>query len=68
MGYALMFAECCNCHRTIAFNPHVVPSIRINGVKEPLCRECAERWNELHPNEARPILPGAYEPIDENEL
>jgi hypothetical protein len=52
----------------IAFNPHKVPSLMINGVREPLCRRCAERWNELHPENARPIQDGAYDYMPEEEL
>lgn len=68
MGYAIMYASCCNCKSLIAFNPHKVPSLMINGVREPLCEGCAIRWNQLHPENARPIQEGAYEPLDESEL
>lgn len=68
MGYAVMFGECCACHKPIFFNPHRVPSLTINGVREPLCIDCAIRWNELHPDNAREIDREAYAPIDENEL
>lgn len=68
MGYALMFGNCIACKSPIGFNPHKVPSLRINGVKEPICESCANRWNELHPGQERAILPGAYEPMDEHEL
>lgn len=67
MGYLFMVATCCSCHMTIGFNPHKVPSLVINGIREPLCENCANRWNELHPESARPIQPGAYEPLNENE-
>jgi hypothetical protein len=66
--WAILFGICCACSRTIAFNPHKVPSLMINGSREPLCRECAERWNELHPEMARPIMEGAYEHFPEEEL
>ena len=68
MGYALMFGACCACYQTISFNPHKVPSLMIDGRREPLCRSCALKWNELHPENARPIQPDAYEPIPEDEL
>lgn len=68
MGYALCHASCAACHQPVAFNPHLVPSIRINGVKEPLCESCANRWNTLHPENAQVINPRAYEPMDESEL
>jgi hypothetical protein len=68
MGYAIMYGICVACKRTIAFNPHKVPSLMINGKREPICKNCAERWNELHPENARPIQDGAYDYMDENEL
>jgi hypothetical protein len=68
MGYAIMMGFCVACGIPIQFNPHAVPSIMVNGKREPLCRGCAIRWNELHPENARPIKDDAYEPIDENEL
>ena len=73
--YAIMFGACINCNKLISYNPHKVPSIRIPnpktgelGPREPLCRDCAEKWNELHPEAARPIQPDAYEYILEEEL
>lgn len=68
MGYAIMMGFCINCNSPIQFNPHKVPSLMIAGKREPICRICAERWNELHPENARPILEGAYEYFNENEL
>ena len=70
MGLAFMMAPCISCSRIISFNPHKVPSIKINneGPREPLCRACAEKWNELHPEAAKPIQSDAYEAIPEEEL
>ena len=68
MGYLTMIAHCIACKTLIQFNPYKVPSLVVNGVKEPLCINCANRWNQLHPENARPILSGAYEPADENEI
>lgn len=68
MGYAIMMGLCIACKRPIQFNPHAVPSLMIHGQREPLCRICAERWNALHPDKARPIRPDAYSAIDETEL
>lgn len=70
--YAFMIAACARCKQPMTFNPHKVPALRINGVKEPVCRGChdilnaereklgLERWPE--PQE------GAYEPLPEEEL
>ena len=66
--WAIMYGVCCACKRMISFNPNAVPSLMVNGKREPLCKGCAERWNQLHPENARPIRPDAYEPIPEEEL
>jgi hypothetical protein len=53
------------------YNPHKVPSIRHNGFREPVCRECIEHANPIRvKNGLEPfkIDPQAYEPIDEHEL
>jgi hypothetical protein len=68
MGYAVVIGSCCACHKIIGFNPHAVPSLLVNGKREPLCKTCAIRWNELHPDIAKPIQPNAYKPIREEEL
>lgn len=71
-GFAFMVSPCAACGRTITYNPVAVPSIRVNGVKEPLCRPCANLWNKLHRIDkglpAIPILPDAYEACPEEEL
>lgn len=68
MGYAIMIGTCIACKVLIHFNPHKVPSLMVNGRREPLCENCANKWNQLHPENARPIDPEAYEAMDENEL
>lgn len=68
MGYAIMMGFCCACHIQIQFNPHKVPSLKIDGIRQPLCQGCAERWNELHPEQAKPIQEGAYDGFPEEEL
>lgn len=68
MGYGLMYGVCVACKRTIAFNPRKVPSLMVNGKREPICIDCANRWNQIHPENARPIMEGAYDYFDENEL
>jgi hypothetical protein len=68
MGYAILFGTCAACHEQIAYNPRLVPAIRINGRKSAICSTCVFRWNELHPEQKFEIPQGAYEPVDENEL
>jgi len=71
MGYAVVMSPCVGCGKTFTFNPNKVPSIRIKGVREPICEVCVTRANpERIANGLEPIvvLPGAYEPVDESEL
>ena len=62
MAFMFVHGHCAACDARIAFNADHVPSLRLNGTREPLCRPCALRWNELHPDRSKPIHPDAYEP------
>jgi len=71
MGYVMIFGACISCRRTFGFNPSWVPSVFVNGKREPVCRDCVERANPLRvENGLEPIRihPEAYEPADENEV
>lgn len=68
MGFAIMFGMCYVCQEMIRFNPHKVPSLMVNGSRQAICRTCAEKWNEMHPENARPIQEGAYDYFPEEEL
>lgn len=71
MGYAMMFAPCIGCGKSFGFNPNKVPSIRVDGVRQPVCRECFERrqqYREAHGLPREPLNPDAYEPCPEEEL
>jgi hypothetical protein len=71
MGYALCMGTCFACHKTFAFNPLRVPSIRVSGSREPICRDCIERANPLRIANGLPAIvpaPDAYEACDEKEL
>jgi len=68
VGYAFVMSFCFACKRPFEFNPRLVPSIRHEGTKHPICRGCAERWMELHPDQPRLDLDLAYEPVAEEEL
>jgi hypothetical protein len=64
MAYMTAFAPCIGCKRPFAFNPDLVPSIRVNGEREPICRNCVEIANPKRiANGLEPIrvLPGAYD-------
>jgi len=71
MGFVLCHSACVGCGRVFAYNPLRVPSIRINGNSEPICRACVLYVNPLRiANGLEPIVPfrDAYDPIDEYEL
>jgi hypothetical protein len=61
-----MHGFCVSCERPISFNPELVPSLRVNGEREPVCRGCFKLWNEVHRVskglEPVKLRPGAYEP------
>ena len=64
MGYLIAMAPCFGCKRVFSFNPDLVPSIRVQGNREPICAACVARANPLRiANGLEPIqvLPGAYE-------
>ena len=62
MAFMFCLGFCANCKKSVTFNPSKVPSIRVNGEKEPLCFECATKWSRLHPEAKFEIDPEAYEP------
>ena len=71
MGYALMFGTCIGCKKPFGFNPNRVPSIRVDGQREPVCLECVSLANpERIARGLEPIVPHpqAYEPCNEDEL
>jgi hypothetical protein len=71
MGYAYCTSACVGCGRLFSYNPMRVPSIRINGNREPICQSCVDRVNPQRiANGLEPIVPrsDAYEPCDEREL
>ena len=65
MGYMTAIGACYGCKRVFSFNAERVPSIIVDGVREPICRFCVARANVKRKeigNEPIVILPGAYEP------
>ena len=69
MGYAIAYGPCISCGRLFGFNPVRVPSVFVNDVREPVCRTCVERANELRKEKGMDLFtvyPDAYEPVDEN--
>ena len=71
MGYAIVTGKCFGCQEFISYNPHRVPSIRVNGVRQALCRDCVKIVQGNQERAGEPITeihPQAYEPIHESEL
>ena len=71
MGYVFVFGPCFGCHRPFSYNPHYVPSIRVDGERHPICRGCIAIANPRRKANGLPEIvphPDAYEPLPENEL
>jgi hypothetical protein len=71
MAFVNAMSPCYGCKRIFSYNPTRVPSLTIDGVKEPFCQNCINRANPVRiANGLPPIIPvtGAYEPCDESEL
>lgn len=65
MGYMFVMGQCFSCKRMFSFNADFVPSIRVDGVREPVCRTCIEIANPVREKNGLPkitINPEAYEP------
>ena len=72
MGVAFMIAPCLVCKQPFTFNPIRVPSLRVKGVKEPICKGCHEVLNEMRIEKGVPPFPephpDAYKACDEMDL
>lgn len=69
--FATAMSPCYGCHRVFSYNPVAVPSITVNGVREPICQNCVNLVNPKRiANGLPPIvpLPDAYMGCDESEL
>ena len=71
MGYAFCMGHCVACEKPFSFNPISVPSIRMDGKREPICQSCVNLANvKRAANGIDPIVPApdAYESCREEEL
>ena len=71
MGFVLCHAACAGCGRLFTFNPNKVPSIVIDGKREPVCKSCIDAANPKRIAMGYApfvIQPDAYEPLPEEEL
>ena len=70
-GYVMAFGRCCGCDLPMTFHPNKVPSLRVNGEREPVCRACMDALNaDLEQNGLPPhaIDPEAYKACAEHDL
>ena len=68
MGYYFAYGSCYGCSQPFSFNPDRVPSIRVDGVRQPVCRICVTRANPVRRANGLPeIVPAqdAYSPAAE---
>ena len=71
MGYAFCMGTCLICGSAFTFNPVKVPSLKVDGIKEPICRNCIEKANKLKAEKGIPLFEipkDAYEACNEAEL
>ena len=45
MAYITVLGACYVCRVPFTFNPLHVPSVRVNGVREPICEPCMAHVN-----------------------
>ena len=67
VGFMIAMAPCVGCNALFGFNPDLVPSLIVNGVREPVCRGCVDRVNPIRiRNGLEPIrpMPGAYDAME----
>lgn len=68
----LVIGSCIGCGQRFLFHPHKVPSTSaITGQREPICQSCVDRVNPRRIENGLPpieVLPGAYEPAEDDEL
>lgn len=71
MGYFCITSTCAVCRALITYHPHKVPSVRVEGVRQPICRPCVDEINPLRVEHGLPAIPiqdGAYDAADESDL
>lgn len=71
MGYYFAMSPCFGCKNLFSYNPELVPSVRVNGVREPICANCVKAANPEREKRGLAkieVLPGAYEAAEEGGL
>ena len=65
MGYMYVMGNCIGCGILFTFNADWVPSVMVQGTREPICRDCVARVNPIRAQKGLDpirIHPDAYEP------
>jgi hypothetical protein len=65
MGWMYVIGPCIGCGQIFTFNPDLVPSVRIDGEREPICQNCVDHANVNRVSKGlEPIIPHsqAYDP------
>jgi len=60
----VVYGGCLLCRNLFTYNPDLVPSHRVNGVREPICRDCMNMVNSRRVGaglEPFWVSPDAYE-------
>jgi hypothetical protein len=63
-GYMMVLGPCVGCGRLFTFSAERVPSVVIDGEREPICASCVAAANPTRIANGLPpivVLPGAYE-------
>lgn len=72
-GGWLAIGPCWSCKQRMTFDPDRVPSIVVDGIRQPLCRRCVDHANALRRHTGMPpIVPlrGAWgdgDPTTQND-
>ena len=65
MANMVVIGTCWGCGKMFSFNPNRVPSIRVEGERQPVCLDCITATNEKRKEmgvDLFPIPTDAYEP------
>ena len=58
MGFMSVIGPCFGCRRVFSYNAEHVPSITVDGVREPVCQDCVDVVNPKRvANGLDPIVP-----------
>ena len=67
-GYMFVLGPCAGCGTVFAFNADLVPSVRVNGQREPICAACVTAANPIrraHGLDPIVVHPDAYQPSED---